>query len=79
MQAGGLLYAANEDCTKTPFQEKPVEPEKPVIEEEEEEEIVITVDKEPAEEKKPKRKNIFTALFDKFGQMIEEGENDDEE
>lgn len=79
MQAVGLLYAAKEDCTKTPFQEKPVEPEKPVIEEEEEEEIVITVDKEPAEEKKPKRKNIFTALFDKFGQMIEEGENDDEE
>lgn len=79
MQAVGLLYAAKEDCTKTPFQEKPVEPEKPVIEEEEEEEIVITVDKEPTEEKKPKRKNIFTALFDKFGQMIEEGENDDEE
>ena len=79
MQAVGLLYAAKEDCTKTPFQEKPVEPEKPVIEEEEEEEIVITVDKEPAEEKKPKRKNIFTALFDKFGQRIEEGENDDEE
>ena len=79
MQAVGLLYAAKEDCTKTPFQEKPVEPEKLVIEEEEEEEIVITVDKEPAEEKKPKRKNIFTALFDKFGQMIEEGENDDEE
>lgn len=77
MQAVGLLFAAKEDCTKTPYQEKPVEYEKPVVEEEEEE-IVITVDKESEENKKPKRKSIFTVWFDKFGQMIEEGENDDD-
>ena len=77
MQAVGLLYAAKEDCTKTPLQEKPVEPEKPVvIEEEEEEEIVITVEKEK-QESKPKKGNIFTNWFDKFGRIIEEGENDE--
>lgn len=78
MQAVGLLYAAKEDCTKTPLQEKPVEPEKPVVieEEEEEEEIVITVEKEK-QESKPKKGNIFTNWFDKFGRIIEEGENDE--
>ena len=42
----------------------------------EEEEIVITVEKEK-QESKPKKGNIFTNWFDKFGRIIEEGENDE--
>lgn len=75
MQAVGLLYAAKEECTKTPFQEKPIEQEPPVIEDEEEE-IIITAKKEP--EKKKHKFDIFRTIKNKFGEFIAEGENDDE-
>ena len=79
MQAVGLLYAAKEDCTFTSDLAK-VDKEPPVVisvdtPEEEEEELVIT----PEKVVKPRRQNIFTRLFDKFGQLIEEGENDYED
>lgn len=76
IQAVGLLYAGSEECTKTPANVQ-VEVEQPVaIEETEVSEIIITPEKKP---EKPKRKdNIFTRIFDKFGKLIEEGEDDDE-
>lgn len=75
IQAVGLLYAGSEDCTKTPANVQ-VEVEQPVAIEPEEEEIIITPEEK---EETPKRKrNIFSALFDKFGKLIEEGENDDD-
>ena len=73
IQAIAILNAGKEDCTKTPVNSTVVE--RPAPEPEEEEEIIIT----PAtKEEKPKRRNIFSTLFDKFGKIIEEGEQDDE-
>ena len=74
IQAIALLYAGKDDCTKTPANttatvERPVP--QPI---EEEEEIIITAEKK---EDKPKSRNIFNRIMDKFGKMIEEGENDD--
>lgn len=81
LQAVGLLNAAKDECTKTPYQEVPVEPEKPVAiddaAEQDEEEIVVTVEKKD-ETKKKSRWNIFNTLVDKFGNFIEEGEKDEE-
>ena len=73
IQAIAILNAGKEDCTKTPVNSTVVE--RPAPEPEEEEEIIITP---AAKEEKPKRRNIFSTLFDKFGKIIEEGEQDDE-
>ena len=43
---------------------------------EEEEEIIITAEKK-SEEKPKRRKTIFDRIIDKFGNMIEEGERDE--
>ena len=78
IQAIALLYAGKDDCTKTPANsnvaiERPAPV--PVVEEEEEDgEIVITIDEKPKE--KPKKKGLFDLIKDKWGQIIEEGEND---
>ena len=77
MQAIALLYAGKEDCTKTPANTTvTVERPAPQPIEEEEEEIIITAEKK---EEKPKRRGfgIFNGILDKFGKLIEEGENDD--
>jgi len=75
-----LLYAAKDDCTKTPANSA-VEVERPqpvvVVPEEDDEEEIITITPEKHEEK-PKRRSIFSSFFDKFGKMIEEGESEDE-
>lgn len=80
IQAVGLLYAAKDDCTKTPANSA-VEVERPqpvvVVPEEDDEEEIITITPEKHEEK-PKRRSIFSSFFDKFGKMIEEGESEDE-
>jgi cell division protein FtsA len=75
IQAIALLYVGKEDCTKTPANTT-VTVERPVPQpiEEEEEEIIITAEKK---EEKPKRRGIFNRIMDKFGKMIEEGENDE--
>ena len=76
IQAIALLYAGKDDCTKTPANSTAVV-ERPVPQpiEEEEEEIIIKAEKKP--EEAPKRKNIFTQIFDKFNKIIEEGEDAD--
>ena len=77
VQAIALLYAGKEDCTKTPANTTvAVERPAPQPIEEEEEEIIITAEKK---EEKPKRRGfgIFNGILDKFGKLIEEGENDD--
>ena len=77
IQAIALLNAGKEDCTKTPANST-VAVERPVpqpVEEEEEEIIVITPEKK--EEAKPKRRGLFDRIKDKFGKIIEEGEDDD--
>ncbi|MBO7291022.1 MAG: hypothetical protein J6U55_00395, partial [Bacteroidaceae bacterium] len=77
IQAIALLNAGKEDCTKTPANST-VAVERPVpqpVEEEDEEVIVITADKK--EDEKPKRRGFFDIIKDKFGKIIEEGEDDD--
>ena len=77
IQAIALLNAGKEDCTKTPANST-VAVERPVpqpVEEEDEEIIVITPEKK--EEAKPKRRGLFDRIKDKFGKIIEEGEDDD--
>jgi cell division protein FtsA len=76
IQAIALLNAGKEDCTKTPANST-VAVERPVPQpvEEDEEVIVITADKK--EDEKPKRRGFFDIIKDKFGKIIEEGEDDD--
>ncbi|MBQ5750340.1 MAG: rod shape-determining protein, partial [Bacteroidaceae bacterium] len=77
IQAIALLYAAKDECTKTPANSNvPVERPTPVPIVEEEEEIIITAEKK-SDEKPKRRKTIFDRIIDKFGNMIEEGERDE--
>ncbi|MBR3951331.1 MAG: cell division protein FtsA [Bacteroidaceae bacterium] len=76
IQAIALLNAGKEDCTKTPANSTVVV-EPPVSQQAEEEEEVIIITGDKKEEEKPRRRGIFGILKDKFGKMIEEGEDDD--
>jgi cell division protein FtsA len=78
IQAVGLLYAGSEECTKTPAHVQ-VEVEQPVAIEPEEEEIIITPEEKEETPKRKRKGGIFSALFDKFGKLIEEGEDDDDD
>lgn len=79
VQAVALLYAAKESCTHTDALVNK-DNDAAVVSvgdiESDEEDIIIKA--EPKENVKKPRRNIFMALFDKFGKIIEEGENDDE-
>lgn len=80
VQAVGLLSLGKEVCTSSPIQEDNtpnIPNEKDNDTESEEEQDVTIVSAETEDKEKKKKKNIFTTFFNKFGQLIEEGESDD--